>query len=264
VQNPVVLVHGSSASSKSMHVMASSFALAGHPTWALDIRGHGDSGKKGDIGHVGQLEDDLEDFVAQTALDRSATLVGFSSGGGFVLRVAGGPKQKLFANYLLLSPFIHQNSPTTRPGTGGWVSVGIPRYVAIGILDRLGIRTFSHLPVMRFALNNEAKAFLTPSYSYALAQNFRPLSDYQANIRAVGRPIAVVAGTNDELFYTERFAALFSAAGMAVPVTLVPGTGHIGLTLKPEATRAAIAAVDRLNERGNSPGAVPVALRVGG
>jgi non-heme chloroperoxidase len=260
VRNPVVLVHGSSASSKSMHAMASGFARAGHPTWALDIRGHGDSGKKGDIDHVGQLEDDLEDFVAQTAMDRSATLVGFSSGGGFVLRVAGGPKQKLFANYLLLSPFIHQNAPTTRPGTGGWVSVGVPRYIALGILDRLGIRLFGHLPVMAFALSNEARAFLTPTYSFTLAQNFRPVADYQANIRAASRPLAVVAGTDDELFHTERFASLFSDAGKAVPVSLVPGTGHIGLTLKPEAIQAAIVATERLNETGNSSAPVAFAL----
>ncbi|MDB5824465.1 MAG: Alpha/beta hydrolase family protein [Herminiimonas sp.] len=261
VRNPVVLVHGSSASSKSMHAMASGFAEAGHPTWALDIRGHGDSGKKGDIDHVGQLEEDLEDFVTQTALAPSATLVGFSSGGGFVLRVAGGPKQKLFANYLLLSPFIHQDAPTVKPGTGGWVSVGIPRYVALGILDRLGIRSFGYLPVMRFALNNEARAFLTPTYSFRLAQNFRPRSDYVANIQAVSHPFAVLAGSDDELFDVERFASVFSAAGKAVPVTIIPGTGHVGLTLKPEAIKAAVAAVDRLNKDGNMPNALAFAPR---
>jgi len=65
--------------------------------------------------------------------------------------------------------------------------------------------------------------------------------------------MAVVAGRDDELFRTERFAALFSAEGKAAPVSLVPATGHIELTLKPAAIKAAIAAVDRLNEKSNSP-----------
>jgi non-heme chloroperoxidase len=262
-RNPVVLVHGSSASSKSMHVMARGFAAAGHPTYALDVRGHGDSGPKGDIDHVGQLEDDLQDFVKNAALAPTATLVGFSSGGGFVLRVAGSPMQGLFANYLLLSPFIHQNSPTSRRDSGGWVSVGMPRYIVLSILDQFGITVFSHLPVMRFALNDEARAFLTPSYSFALAQNFRPYNDYTANIRAVGRPMAVVAGRDDELFRTERFAALFSAEGKAAPVSLVAGAGHIELILKPVAIKAAIAAVDRLNEKSSSSDVASFAGSIG-
>src|SRR4051812_22334189 len=36
----VVLVHGSSASGSSMHVMAKGFAAAGYDAYALDIRGH--------------------------------------------------------------------------------------------------------------------------------------------------------------------------------------------------------------------------------
>jgi non-heme chloroperoxidase len=58
----VVLVHGSAAGGDSMHVLAKAFAAAGYTAYALDIRGHGESGNKGHIGYVGQLEDDLEDF----------------------------------------------------------------------------------------------------------------------------------------------------------------------------------------------------------
>src|SRR4051794_7629585 len=115
----VVLVHGSSASSSSMHLMAKGFAAAGYAAYALDIRGHGESGTKGRIAYIGQLEDDMEDFVHSTPLPQPSTLLGFSSGGGFVLRFAGSPRQTLFTNYLLLSPFLGQDSPTSRPGSGG-------------------------------------------------------------------------------------------------------------------------------------------------
>ena len=36
---------------------------AGCETYAVDIRGHGGSGTRGDITYIGQLEDDLADLV---------------------------------------------------------------------------------------------------------------------------------------------------------------------------------------------------------
>src|SRR4051794_26331771 len=49
----VVLIHGSSATSSSMHPMAKAFSAAGYPTFALDVRGHGASGRKGQIAYIG-------------------------------------------------------------------------------------------------------------------------------------------------------------------------------------------------------------------
>src|SRR5207249_5267849 len=68
VKGSVVLLHGSSASSSSMHLMGKGFAAAGYAAYTLDIRGHGKSGTKGHIAYIGQLEDDLEDFVHSTKL----------------------------------------------------------------------------------------------------------------------------------------------------------------------------------------------------
>ena len=239
----VVFVHGSSASSNSMHILAKAFAKAGYDAYALDVRGHGASGVKGQIGYIGQLEDDLESFAHAVTLQKPATLAGFSSGGGFVLRFAGSPRQDIFQNYLLLSPFLSQDAPTYRPDGGGWVKVGIPRLIAISILNGFGIRAFNDLPVTRFALNEEAKAFLTPEYSYSLAQNFRPLADYEANIRAAMQPVAVLAGTADEAFHTDKLQDTFRKQGKNWTVTLLPGIGHIPLTLEPSAVNAAVKAV---------------------
>src|SRR4029077_2313281 len=44
VKGSVLLLHGSSASSTSMHLMAKGFAAAGYAAYTLDIRGHGKSG----------------------------------------------------------------------------------------------------------------------------------------------------------------------------------------------------------------------------
>lgn len=241
----VVLLHGSSADSRSMHPLAEALAAAGYGAYALDVRGHGQSGAKGDIGYIGQLEDDLEDFSRAVKPAKPTTLAGFSSGGGFALRVAGSQRQRLFSRYLLLSPFISQNAPTYRDNGSGWVSLGLPRYIALTLLNGAGIKRFNHLPVMRFALDDAASKTLTPAYSYTLAQNYRPKPDYQETIRSVHQPLRVVAGQADELLHTEHFNDVFAAAGKNVPVTLVPGINHIGLTLDPKGIRAAVNAVDQ-------------------
>jgi alpha-beta hydrolase superfamily lysophospholipase len=242
----VVLVHGSSATGTSMHVLARALAHDGYASYALDIRGHGGSGSKGRIAYVGQLEDDLEDFRHAVELPLPATLAGFSSGGGFVLRFAGSPRQALFSNYLLLSPYLGPYSPTTRPDSGGWASVGVPRYAVLSVLDRLGVHAFETLPVVKFSLSEQAKAFLTPQYTYALAENFRPRHDYRANLRDARQPMQLLVGDSDEAFRAGEYAPLLASAGQDAPVTVLPGIGHIGITLEQAAVRAALQAVGRL------------------
>ena len=243
----VVLVHGSSASGTSMHPMALAFARAGYAAYTLDLRGHGDSGTRGRIGYVGQLEDDLQDFVGAVHPAGSTTLVGFSSGGGFALRVAGGANGALFDDYLLISPFLHQDAPTQRPDSGGWARVGLPRYIAVAFLDHLGITAFDDLPVVRFAIDDADTALLASDYSYPLAENFRPHRDYLGDIAAVKRPLAVLVGSRDEVFHADRFAALFQAQDPAARVAVVDGVDHIGMTLQPQAIARAVEAVDGLH-----------------
>lgn len=234
----VVLVHGSSSRARSLHVLASALAAQGHAVAALDMRGHGESGPRGHVAYIGQLEDDVEDFLNAVPHAGPQTLMGFSAGGGFALRFAGGERQARFDHYALLSPFIHQDAPTARPDAGGWAAVGVPRLIALTLLNRAGITQWNHLPVLRFALDEASRAGLTPSYSYSLAMNFRPQLDYASNIRNARGSVCIVAGQDDELFYADRYAALFAQSGKHVPVTLVPGVNHMGLTLDAQAVAA--------------------------
>jgi alpha-beta hydrolase superfamily lysophospholipase len=245
-QRRVVLVHGSSARAQSMHVLAQALAAAGFDVAALDMRGHGESGTRGQAAYIGQLEDDVEDFMRRVPFAGPSTLLGFSSGGGFVLRFAGSARQALFDRYLLLSPYLHHRAPTNRPSMAGsgtsWVSVGLPRMVALTVLNAAGITRWNHLPVLQFALNEFSQKLLTPSYSYTLAANFRPHDDYLSDIRQVRQPLRIVAGLDDELFDANGFAPVFAQAGQTVPVTLVARVNHIGLTLQPQAVAAVVKA----------------------
>ena len=236
----VVLLHGSSASSRSMHPLAQALAAAGFSVDALDVRGHGDSGERGHIAYVGQLEDDLEDFVQATPAPGPRVLAGLSAGGGFALRFAADRRAPLFARYVLLTPFMGQDAPTARPGLDGWVSVGVPRIVALMALNHVGITALNGLPVTKFGLNETARQMLTPQYDFNLATNYRPHADYMADLRAVRQSLRFVVGADDELMLADQYAPLLAAAGVAAPVTVVPGATHIGVSLAPQALAAVV------------------------
>jgi len=123
-KSTVVLIHGSSSRSDRMHPLAMGLAGAGYVVYALDIRGHGDSGVKGQIAYIGQLEDDLEDFMSAVRPSGSKSLVGFSAGGGFALRFAGDARRGLFDKYLLLAPLLGPRASTYRPAGRRSVSRG--------------------------------------------------------------------------------------------------------------------------------------------
>jgi alpha-beta hydrolase superfamily lysophospholipase len=247
IKGSAVLVHGSSGSSESLHPMATVLAAAGVQVYALDVRGHGDSGPKGHIAFIGQLESDLQSFVQAVQPPSPSTLIGFSSGGGFVLRVAASEMQSDFDSYLLLAPYLGHTAPNHRPDSGGWVSVGIPRIVALNALNAVGIPYWNDLPVVRFALTEEAKKFLTPEYDFNLNMNFAANADYQADLLNAKGKVAILAGDADELLQSQELQGMVQSAGKDWAVQLLPGVQHIPLTLEPLALKAIAEQVQKLH-----------------
>src|SRR5579862_3560674 len=235
----VVLIHGSSDGG-GMHPLAKALRDSGASVYVPVVRGHGNFGRNGDIDYIGQLEDDLADFVAVLRPlhpNASFSLIGFSSGGGFVLRVIGAPDEKLFDRFVMISPALPQDAPTIRPNTGGWVSVAKPRIIALALLNRLGIRWFNGLPIVAFATPPTVPN-LTSVYSFRLAVDFGAPRDYLAALGRSAKPAALLVGGSDELFLPDRFAPLFKSARPDLPVTIVPGIGHIGMTVSPDGIAA--------------------------
>jgi alpha-beta hydrolase superfamily lysophospholipase len=235
-----VLVHGSSGSSVAVHAMADALAARGVATWVPDIRGHGGSGTRGDIGYVGQLEDDLADLVAvvrKASPTEPLTLLGLSAGGGFALRVAGSPMQKLFARTVLLAPYLGHDAPTNRPNAGGWANADMPRIVALGVMRRAGINCCEGLPVLAFAVPANSERFLAPTYSFRLMRNFATGS-YKADLAAAKGPITLFSGTDDELMLADKYAEALRAVAPAVDVKLIEGVNHLAIVSAPRAIAA--------------------------
>jgi pimeloyl-ACP methyl ester carboxylesterase len=241
-----ILAHGSSASSIEMNAVAKALAGAGVTAVALDMRGHGASGTRGDIAYPGQLDDDLADLVAQLRKAYPGarfSLIGHSAGGGFALRISASKLGDAFDRFVLLAPYLGHSAPTNRPaeGPGLWASPDMPRIIATLALERLGIDWPQSLPALAFANAPEAKIFVTSQYSFRLMGNYTAPPDWQgAFAHAKGR-ISVIAGADDELMDADSYKRTLPPLG--VPLTILPGVDHIGIVHQPEAIKAILAAM---------------------
>ncbi len=233
-----IVIHGSSASSgTTIHALSATLAAHGVETWAVDIRGHGASGTRGDIAYVGQLEDDLADFVAvvrKAAPTAPLTLIGHSAGGGFALRVAASPIQKLFERTVLLAPYLGYDAPTNRPHSGGWASADVPRILGLFALRAVGINCCEALPTLAFAVPPNSENILVPVYSDRLMRNFATRG-YRTDLAAATRPITIVSGAEDEMMLADKYAEAAHAVAPSVDVKLIDGVNHMGIVSAPAA-----------------------------
>ncbi|MDA9402440.1 alpha/beta hydrolase [Bradyrhizobium sp. CCBAU 45389] len=237
-----IFIHGSSASSATVnHALTDALAARGVETWALDMRGHGASGTRGDIGYVGQLEDDLVDFVAhvrKSAPDLPLTLIGHSAGAGFSLRVAATPiMQDLFVRTVLIAPYLGYDAPTNRPNSGGWANPDIPRLLGLAALRKLGIDCCSQLPVLAFAVPPNSERILVPTYSDRLMRNFATRG-YRLDLPAVTHPMTIFGAADDEMMISDKYAEAVQAVKPSVDVKVIEGVNHMGMVTNPKAISA--------------------------
>jgi alpha-beta hydrolase superfamily lysophospholipase len=233
-----IVVHGSSGSSVAVHALAKGLAERGVETYAPDIRGHGASGTRGDIVYLGQLEEDLSDFVGEIRKSNPTaplTLIGHSSGGGFALRVAASPIQSLFVRTVLLAPYLGYDAPSSRQNAGGWASPDIPRFLGLTMLRRLGIVCCESMPTIAFAVGPNTGAILASTYSYRLMRNFGSSRDYREDLAAATKPVALFAGAADELMFPDKYG---DAVGRRASVKLIDGVNQMGIVSDPAAVSA--------------------------
>lgn len=228
-----IVVHGSSANARAVTALAVALADAGVTAIAVDMRGHGASGQRGDIAFIGQLENDLEDLVATLKKDRPdarLALVGHSSGGGFALRIAGEKTGELFDRFVFVSPYLGYRAPTLRDQKGDaiWAVADLPRVFALLALNVVGIDALNGLPALAFATAPGSERYLTTRYSFRLMTNFGPPPDWRVALANISRPATLVVGADDELFDASKYAQALAGYEDKVALKIVPGVDHMG------------------------------------
>ncbi len=243
----VLIAHGSAGGSAQINAIARGLASARFEAVAVDFRGHGASGTRGDVAYAGQLDDDLADLIDDLRRrnpEAKFAFVGHSSGGGYGLRVASGPLGGAFERFVLLAPYLGYRASTSRPaeGVGLWAAADVPRIIAISILKSFGVDWPQSLPVIAFATGPDAKKFVTDQYTFRLMASYAAPDDWQGAFRQAKGPVSVIAGVHDELMDAPAYQRVLPPLGARV--TLLPGIDHMGLCWRPEAIKAIVAALN--------------------
>ncbi|MCX7566120.1 alpha/beta fold hydrolase [Sulfitobacter sp. F26169L] len=234
----LVLVHGSGWHGMQFDRLGK--ALQGSADIiAPDLRGHGTApDRRGDIDYIGQLEDDLADMIAAVVKPGQKVIMGgHSSGGGLVVRFAGGEHGSLLDGAVLLAPFLKYNAPTTRQDSGGWTRVLTRRIIGLSILNTFRISALNHLPVIQFnmpqaVLEGNLGDTATLVYSYRLNQSFAPRSKYLDDVAALP-PFVLLAGGADEAFFAQEYAPTMGAVTDKGRYELMTGASHLDIVNDP-------------------------------
>ena len=230
----MILIHGSGSESRYLSEIAHEIASKNSATVITpDVRGHGrNKGRRGDIDFIGQLENDIEDliqFSRKKLYANKIILAGHSSGGGFVLRYIGNPKNIQVDKTILLAPYLGYKAPTVKSNSGGWVKVALKRIIGLSMLNNLHVKSLNHLPVLFFnrpeTINDSLQV---PSYSYNLTMNF-DTKDYQNEIKNIDIPCLVLVGNEDESFYPEKFPIVFEPAKKFARVKILENVKHLDI-----------------------------------
>ncbi len=171
------------------------------------------------------------------------TLIGFSAGGAFTLRIAGSPTGDLFDRYIVISPAITFPAQIQRPDGGGWATPHLPRIIALVVLNQVGIHLFDGLEAIAFAVppgNND----MTAAYSFRLAMNIGSRG-FESALARTNKPMTLLAGSKDDQFFADRYEPTLKPHKPDLVVELVPGLGHVDMLADP----ASLATIRRTFER---------------
>lgn len=243
-----VLVHGSTGTGLDMHKIAQALQAAGATVYTISLRGHGGSGTAiGDVAYVGQLDDDLADFMKGLGLDKPGqrrTLVGFSAGGGFVLRTASGKMRHAFDNYIAISPYVPSYADIRRRHLGPWANAATLRIAGLLVLEEVGLDWFQDLPVVRYAVDPRPDDKHTPAYTYRMMRSLHIGYDWRHAFAQIDEPTVILTSDADDLSNASRYS---KAANPHIKLRQIRDIEHDQMVVDPRATAEIVAIWRGLN-----------------
>ena len=233
-----IAIHGSSALGASLHPLAKGLAAAGQAVYVPDLRGHGETGRRGDVDFLGQPDMDLMSLILLTQKEqpgKKLTLLGFSLGSGFLIRFVGAYSVLQPDRTILLAPALGPEAASTRSAESArWAAAHVPRIIGLTILNFLGFAGLNELEAIRFAVPPNSERHQVASYTFRLYASLMPLS-YKRALGKTTAPVHVLIGGKDELFNADSMRASLAGINPKLDLTVVPGVDHVGLTLDPAA-----------------------------
>ncbi|MGO9021196.1 MAG: alpha/beta hydrolase [Syntrophobacteraceae bacterium] len=245
----VIAIHGSTGSSISMHAIAKALQAGGQTVYAIDLRGHGDSGKLCDVSYIDQPLDDMIDLLHKIDGARASEkkiLLGHSLGGAFVLKVAASRLSRKFDGFVALSPLLGASKSTSKPHAGGWADAAVPRIIALSILNRFGVHILDHLPTIAFATEANPKGNRATVYSHALLTSLALPRTWEPTVARIDKPTVIMIGETDELFNAAAYGPEIAAVNPNIRVVVLPQTGHMDMVLNSNAFSQEGMVVDKL------------------
>ncbi len=235
----LILVHGSGWAGLQFHRLAAHLSDTAYVV-VPDLRGHGaNPERRGDVDYINQMEDDIAILIeAERLPGQPVFLAGHSSGGGLVIRFAGGAHGDKIDQAILLAPFLKYNAPTTRQNSGGWAHIMTRRIIGLSMLNMVGITALNHLPIIQFNMPKAVRTgkyghLATLAYSYRLNAGYAPRRDYLKDVAALPE-FTLIVGSDDEAFVADKYEAVMGAVTDKGSYHIVPGEKHLSIVDAPE------------------------------
>ena len=210
----VVLVHGLKDHGARYEHAGEWLARRGYATYALDLRGHGESsGERFFVNSFDEYVDDLEMFVGRVrdfGSGKPMFLLGHSMGGAVASLFVLLRKPEL-EGLVLTAPALE---PTENVSPALiWLSGVISRFFPRAPVTKVDIKALSHLPEVIEAARKDPLSNERPAPARTGYEILRTMRRIRERAHEIELPLLVMHGTDDHLTNPRGSERLFKQAG---------------------------------------------------
>ena len=238
--SPVILVHGLAASLHDWDELLPTLAQNGYAGYALDLLGHGESAKPGNISEYtsDNVFAHMCSWIESLVLEEPLVLIGHSLGGHLALQYIRKYPGKVRA-LVLINPFYSTRQlPAAlrlffrQPLLNTSLIEHTPYWLFRTLID-LSSLTFGSSASANYTLPESVRIQTAVDYKRASPNIFnipRMLQDLTSSLPPINLPTLVIWGSNDQTLNPASFPQLVdllpNATGIPLPAGHVPHQSH--------------------------------------